>query len=82
MIAEDPDFAEIAATIRKNIVHQGFMTLVGAEVAELSRGGCTLAVDRRPELLQQNGFFHGASRLSWSIMPPRSLPRHRAGRGP
>src|SRR5690242_20310736 len=59
MIAEDPDFAEIAATIRKNIVHQGFMTLVGAEVAELSRGGCTLAVDRRPELLQQHGLFHG-----------------------
>ena len=30
-----------------------------AEVTELTRGGCELSVDRRPELLQQNGFFHG-----------------------
>ncbi len=60
MSAEDiPDFAEITATIRQNVVQQGFMTLVGAEISELSRGSCTLSVDRRPELLQQHGFFHG-----------------------
>ena len=35
------------------------MIHVGAEVTELTRGGCELSVDRRPELLQQNGFFHG-----------------------
>lgn len=35
------------------------MNLVGAELSELSRGTCTIAVDRRPELLQQHGFFHG-----------------------
>ena len=56
---DDPDFEEIADMIRQNIVHQGFMTLVGAEISELSRGGCTLSVDRRAELLQQHGFFHG-----------------------
>ncbi|MGY3697996.1 uncharacterized protein (TIGR00369 family) [Bradyrhizobium sp. USDA 3240] len=55
----DPDFAPIATRIRDNIGRQGFMGLVGAEVAELSRGACTLAVDRRPELLQQHGLFHG-----------------------
>ena len=33
--------------------------LVGAEIAELTRGTCTLQVDRRSELLQQHGFFHG-----------------------
>jgi uncharacterized protein (TIGR00369 family) len=35
------------------------MNLVGAEISELTRGSCTLSVDRRAELLQQHGFFHG-----------------------
>ncbi|MBR0935503.1 PaaI family thioesterase [Bradyrhizobium jicamae] len=55
----DPDFAPIAMRIRANVGRQGFMGHVGAELAELSRGTCTLAVDRRPELLQQHGLFHG-----------------------
>ena len=55
----DPDFASIATRIRTNVGRQGFMGHVGAELAELSRGACTLAVDRRPELLQQHGLFHG-----------------------
>jgi uncharacterized protein (TIGR00369 family) len=60
MIAEiDPDFAPLAMLIRDSLARQGFMALVGAELSELARGLCTLAVDRRPELLQQQGFFHG-----------------------
>lgn len=55
----DPDFAPIAARIHANVGRQGFMGLVGAELSQLSRGACTLAVERRPELLQQHGFFHG-----------------------
>ena len=55
----DPDFAPIAKRIRDSIARQGFMTHVGAELSELARGTCTLAVDRRPELLQQNGLIHG-----------------------
>jgi uncharacterized protein (TIGR00369 family) len=55
----DPDFAPIAQRIRESLSQQGFMILVGAEISELTRGTCTLAVDRRPELLQQHGFFHG-----------------------
>ena len=35
------------------------MAHMGAELTELTRGSCTLAVDRRPELLQQHGLFHG-----------------------
>ncbi|MBI5262795.1 MAG: PaaI family thioesterase [Bradyrhizobium sp.] len=58
-IALDPDFTPIAERIRDNVSRQGFMNLVGAELTELLRGGCTLAVTRRPELLQQYGFFHG-----------------------
>jgi uncharacterized protein (TIGR00369 family) len=55
----DPDFTTIAEWIRRSIDQQGFMTHIGAELSELKRGSCTLAVDRRPELLQQHGFFHG-----------------------
>jgi uncharacterized protein (TIGR00369 family) len=55
----DLDFAPIVQRIRKSIAAQGFMSHVGAELCELTRGTCTLAVDRRPELLQQHGLFHG-----------------------
>ena len=55
----DPDFAPIETRIRDNVGRQGFMSHVGAELSELARGTCTLAVDRRPELLQQHGLFHG-----------------------
>jgi uncharacterized protein (TIGR00369 family) len=60
MIAEvDMDFAPIEALIRTNVARQGFMQLLGAEISHLARGACTIAVDRRAELLQQHGFFHG-----------------------
>src|SRR5262249_55601007 len=60
MIAEsDEAFEPIENLIREAVDRQGFMRLVGAELGELSRGLCTIAVDRRPELLQQHGFFHG-----------------------
>ena len=55
----DPEFAAVAERIHANVGRQGFMNLVGAELSELSRGACTIAVARRPELLQQHGFFHG-----------------------
>jgi uncharacterized protein (TIGR00369 family) len=55
----DPEFAPIETLIRTNVGRQGFMNLVGAELSELARGYCTISVDRRPELLQQHGFFHG-----------------------
>ncbi len=55
----DPDFAAIAERIHWSVGQQGFMSHIGAELSELKRGSCTLAVDRRPELLQQHGFFHG-----------------------
>ena len=55
----DADFAPIATRIRDSVGRQGFMTHVGAELSQLARGSCTLEVERRPELLQQNGLFHG-----------------------
>ena len=55
----DPDFAPIAKRIQESISRQGFMSHIGAQLSELARGSCTLTVDRRPQLLQQNGLFHG-----------------------
>jgi uncharacterized protein (TIGR00369 family) len=60
MTEGDPEFEPIERLIRENVGRQGFMNLVGAELSELARGHCTIAVDRRSELLQQHGFFHGA----------------------
>jgi uncharacterized protein (TIGR00369 family) len=56
---QDAEFAPIATRIRDSVGRQGFMAHVGAELSELARGSCTLQVERRPELLQQNGLFHG-----------------------
>lgn len=55
----DAEFAPLETLLRSRLAEQGFMRHVGAEVDELSRGFCVMAVDRRPELLQQHGFFHG-----------------------
>ncbi len=59
MTTVDHDFAPVADLIRDQVGKQGFMQLVGAEIAELARGVCVLSVERKPELLQQHGFFHG-----------------------
>lgn len=55
----DSDFAPIETKIRNNVGRQGFMSHIGAELSKLARGSCTLEVERRPELLQQYGLFHG-----------------------
>jgi uncharacterized protein (TIGR00369 family) len=53
------DFPAVAAAIRSTLESQGFTRLIGAEVVSVERNVVTMAVDRRPELLQQNGLFHG-----------------------
>jgi uncharacterized protein (TIGR00369 family) len=52
-------FPAVAAAIRKTLEAQGFTQLVGAEVVSVEPGVVVMAVDRRAELLQQNGLFHG-----------------------
>jgi uncharacterized protein (TIGR00369 family) len=37
----------------------GFSAHVGREITELGHGTCTVAVTRRPELLQRLGWLHG-----------------------
>jgi uncharacterized protein (TIGR00369 family) len=52
-------FPAVAAAIRSTLESQGFTRLVGAEVVSVEPGVVVMAVNRRPELLQQNGLFHG-----------------------
>jgi len=52
-------FPAVAAAIRKTLEAQGFTQLVGAEVVSVEPGVVVMALDRRPEVLQQNGLFHG-----------------------
>ena len=52
-------FPAIAASIRNTLEGQGFTRLVGAEVVSVEPGVVVMALDRRPEVLQQAGLFHG-----------------------
>lgn len=52
-------FAAVAAAIKRTLENQGFTKLVGAEVVSVDPGVVVMAVNRRPEVLQQNGLFHG-----------------------
>jgi uncharacterized protein (TIGR00369 family) len=52
---------DIEAKIRTSFAGQGFMTMLGAEISELSPGRCVLTIGYRPEVSQQNGYFHGAA---------------------
>ena len=45
--------------IRTALNAQGFLHHMGASVDEVSAGKAVMSVGRRPELLQQHGFFHG-----------------------
>jgi len=52
-------FPAIAAAIKATLENQGFTRLVGAEVVSVEPGVVVMMVNRRPEVLQQNGLFHG-----------------------
>src|SRR2546423_11851721 len=52
-------FPAIAAAIRGTLESQGFTKLIGAEVVAVEPRVVVMAVDRRPEVLQQAGLFHG-----------------------
>ena len=55
----DPAWEVMEHRIRHHIQTQGFMAHVGAEVMHLAPGECVTAVGKRPELLQNMGYFHG-----------------------
>src|SRR5262245_64330846 len=55
------NFPAVAAAIKQTLENQGFTKLVGAEVVSVDKGVVVMALDRRPEVLQQNGLFHGGA---------------------
>ncbi len=54
-------FEHTDRAIRQALAAQGFMRLVGAEVAEITPGRVVLALQRRDEVLQHMGYFHGGA---------------------
>jgi uncharacterized protein (TIGR00369 family) len=44
--------------VRASFARQGFMHYLGAELAEVGAGSCTISCRPRPELTQQHGFVH------------------------
>ena len=55
------DFTIRERAIREAVASQGFMRLVGATVVLLGPGKAVLSLERRDEVLQQHGFFHGGA---------------------
>jgi uncharacterized protein (TIGR00369 family) len=53
------DQQAMADAIRSALNAQGFLHHRGASVDEVLPGQVVMSVGRRPELLQQHGFFHG-----------------------
>jgi uncharacterized protein (TIGR00369 family) len=58
----NPDFE---AVVRASFARQGMMRLLGAEIASLEPGRCTVAAPIRPETSQQQGFAHAG--LAWTL---------------
>ena len=53
------DERALDAAIRGVLDAQGFLHHMGASVDEVRHGRVVMSVTKRPELLQQHGFFHG-----------------------
>jgi uncharacterized protein (TIGR00369 family) len=55
-IPQDLNFAE---KTRASFAQQGFMQHLGAEMTVIEPGHCEIRVPFRPDLSQQDGYFHG-----------------------
>lgn len=55
----EPAPIDLLALGRSVLAQQPFSRLLGAELAALAPGSCTLELAVRAELLQQHGFVHG-----------------------
>ena len=76
-VPEDPDYA---TRTRESFAAQGAMAHLGAELTEVGPGCCVIDLPFRPELTQQDGFFHGgvvttiadtaAGYAALTLMPP------------
>ncbi len=77
--AVDPGYAE---RVRASFAAQGIMAHLGAELLEVAPGQCVIGLAWRPELTQQDGFFHAgavttiadsaAGYAAFTLMPAQS----------
>ena len=66
--------------VRESFTRQGIMGLIGAEMTTLAPGRCVIQLPFRPDLTQQNGFFHAGvtstivdsagGYAGYTLMPP------------
>jgi len=80
----DPANPEWESRVRESLARQSFMRLIGASIAALAPGRCTVALPARDDLCQQGGFLHGgvtaaiadnaAGCAAFSLMPAGSTP--------
>lgn len=74
------DGGDVEARIRASFAAQGVVRLLGAELLAVAPGRVVIGLSFRPELAQQDGFFHGgilatladdaAGFAASSLMPP------------
>ncbi len=55
---KDPDYR---AKVEASFARQAFLATIGARMAELEPGRCTLEMPTRPDLCQQHGFVHAGA---------------------
>jgi uncharacterized protein (TIGR00369 family) len=77
--ARDPAWE---SKVRESFTKQGAMGLLGAELTAVRPGHCEIRLKFRPDLTQQNGFFHAgitstivdsaAGYAGFSLMPPNT----------
>ena len=78
-IPQDPNFAE---KTRASFAQQGFMQTLGAKITVVEPGRCEIQVPFRPDLSQQDGYFHGgvsgaiadtaSGYAAYSLTPPET----------
>ena len=76
---QNPDYASV---VSESFARQGLMQALGIELKEIGPGRCTLVAGHHSDLLQQQGYFHGAligamldsagGYAAYSLMPPQS----------
>jgi uncharacterized protein (TIGR00369 family) len=58
MAALEPIDQDYAERVRRSFAEQRVMAFIGAELTDLRPGYCEIQLRFRPELSQQDGFFH------------------------
>jgi uncharacterized protein (TIGR00369 family) len=53
--------SDYEARVRRSFSRQGFMQTLGVELVHLAPGQVDLAMRHRPQLTQQNGYFHAGA---------------------